>query len=125
MLLARRRHASAAVLACLALAAPAAADTDTTGGLQAGDPPVLGPTGGLPHPASPTAHMASVKIVASASRARAKAAKSTDLAVTLPEADAVTGPGELPATGFAPLGVALLGLGFLLLGYALRPLQRQ
>jgi hypothetical protein len=144
------RTSSAAVLAALLVAAPAAADPGTTGGLPAGEPLFLTESGGLEGPALVPGALAATASPDAAPTTQAdseggapgKVAAQTaqsdqgDSRVEVPvtgddnaAAPAPTAPvagargGGLPHTGLGLAGLAAVGLGLLLAGVALRPVR--
>jgi hypothetical protein len=127
----------------LVAAAPAVADPDTTGGLPAGEPPVISPQGGVnvsgagrPATAAQTGDDTpgtdGPTDTTPTETAPETPAEEDDSTVDVPVADpapetepaattsAPSGGGGLPHTGFAVAALVAIGTGFVLTGYALR-----
>ena len=137
------RTLGACCLAALLCAAPAAGDPGTTGGVAAGEPPLLSPEGGVQGPAgapealaaqsgeepsgggeSPTATIPTPTVP---DPAPDEGDSQVESAATPPSSSAApasdpepSGGSGLPRTGFAVAALVALGTGFFLTGYALR-----
>jgi hypothetical protein len=134
------RTISAACVAALLAAAPAAADPATSGGLEARAPLTLSPAGGLDGPrAAPEPRGAQTSQEPTTTAPTPPTATTTtpdegDTTVRVPvsepserpasratiPASSRGGGGGLPHTGFAVAALLAVGTGFFLTGYALR-----